>query len=323
MNDKQKKLLLFSSLLGVATGAAAVAAYATTKKLVSAALDRDSPTLMANAEKKIAGSLPGKEFMELRAAKSEELKNADTRLVEITSRDGLRLVGHYYPVQNAKRIIIAMHGWRSSWDQDFGMVADFWRNNGCSILFAEQRGQGESEGEYMSFGLAERFDCSCWINYVEENMEDDIPIYLAGISMGATTVLMTAGAPLPPRVHGIIADCGFTSPYDIWKHVAGKNLKIPYAIPGIMADEMFKKKLNMRTRDYSTLDAMQVCEVPVLFIHGTADGFVPVEMTYQNYVACAAEKRLLIVPGADHGMSGYTEPQNYEKATLDFWKEFD
>ena len=34
-------------------------------------------------------------------------------------------------------------------------------------------------------------------------------------------------------------------------------------------------------------------------------------------------KELLIVPGADHGMSYFTEPKRYEAAVLDFWKEFD
>ena len=46
-------------------------------------------------------------------------------------------------------------------------------------------------------------------------------------------------------------------------------------------------------------------------------------MTYQNYKACASEKRLLIVPGAGHGESYYLEPDNYEQAVLQFWKAFD
>ena len=58
-------------------------------------------------------------------------------------------------------------------------------------------------------------------------------------------------------------------------------------------------------------------------IAGTDDDFVPVEMTYENYKACAAEKRLLIVPGAGHGMSYVLYKEEYEKAVLEFWKDFD
>ena len=70
------------------------------------------------------------------------------------------------------------------------------------------------------------------------------------------------------------------------------------------------------------LDALRENTIPVLLIHGTDDRFVPVEMTYENYQACTAPKRLLIVPGADHAMSYYTEPRRYEAALRDFWTEF-
>ena len=68
---------------------------------------------------------------------------------------------------------------------------------------------------------------------------------------------------------------------------------------------------------------MKVCKLPVLFVHGTEDSFVPVEMTYENYKACNAPKRLLIVPGADHGMSYCKEKEKYETATKEFWADFD
>jgi hypothetical protein len=46
-----------------------------------------------------------------------------------------------------------MHGWRSSWSHDFGIIAPFWHDNDCCVLFAEQRGQGLSGGNYMGFGM--------------------------------------------------------------------------------------------------------------------------------------------------------------------------
>ena len=56
-----------------------------------------------------------------------------------------------------------------------------------------------------------------------------------------------------------------------------------------------------------------------MFVHGASDHFVPVEMTYENYLACVSPKKLLIVPGADHGMSYYLEPRKYESEVLDFF----
>ena len=79
----------------------------------------------------------------------------------------------------------------------------------------------------------------------------------------------------------------------------------------------------MKLGDFSAPEALSETNIPVLFIHGTDDKFVPVEMSYENYKACASEKRLVIVPGADHTMSFYVEPEVCKKAILDFWKDFD
>ena len=141
--------------------------------------------------------------------------------------------------------------------------------------------------------------------------------------MGAATVLMAAGLDLPSNIHGIIADCGFTSPHVIWKHVANNNLHIAFGLRGAIADEMLKQKIQMGSDEYSTVEALQSSTIPVMLIHGTDDHFVPVEMTYENYKACAGPKRLLIVPGADHGMSCFVEKDRYEEEIKRFWRDFD
>ena len=192
------------------------------------------------------------------------------------------------------------------------------------MLYVEQRGQNNSGGEYMGFGLTERFDCVNWIDWVNEKTGGKLPIYLCGVSMGASTVLMTAAFALPDNVHGIIADCGYTSPQAIWKHVAQTNLHVTYDewLSGII-DEMCKERINFSSTDYSCTQALADSHVPVLFIHGTDDTFVPVEMTYENYKACASPKRLLVVPGAGHGMSYVVDRKLYEQAVLQFWNDFD
>ena len=120
-----------------------------------------------------------------------------------------------------------------------------------------------------------------------------------------------------------MADCGFTSAHDIWKHVAEKNLHLFYNIHGDVAERLCREKIRMGTKDCSTVDALKKSKVPVLLAHGTSDHFVPVAMTYENYQACGSPKTLLIVPGADHGMSHYVEKERYEQAMLDFWQKWD
>ena len=142
--------------------------------------------------------------------------------------------------------------------------------------------------------------------------------------MGAATVLMTTGAKLPPNVVGVIADCGFTSPQAIWRHVTVNNLHFPY---GKGQEKLIRrlcmKRMEMDPDEYSTTAALKNCKIPVLFIHGALDRFVPLEMTYENFSACASEKRLFIVPDAQHGMSYFVDRNGYEAEVLRLWKECD
>ena len=306
-----------------ASAAAAAGFYTSVRLLVNTALDRRAPGWMKWMGRKIAGE-PEVEpaFQRELEEKAQELAGRDHEIVETAAYDGIRLMGHWFGKTGARRVIIGMHGWRSDWFRDFGMVMDAWLAEGCSVLLPEQRGQSQSGGAYMGFGLTERFDCLSWVRWVTRRC-GNLPIYLGGVSMGAATVLMAAGLGLPANVRGIIADCGFTSPQAIWQHVARRNLHISFGLRRAAVNRLCRRKIRMGAGDYSTTQALAGSSLPVLLIHGTADRFVPVEMTYENYLACAGPRRLLIVPGAGHGMSYFCEREVYEQTVRDFWRDFD
>lgn len=322
MKDITKKVLIGGGVLIASTMAASAVSYTIAKKLVGMALDRNHE--IEDSKTRVSGETGDEIFRKIRENAAETLEQYPSETVEITAKDGIKLVGHWRICDHAKRVLIAMHGWRSSWSKDFGLIADFLYKNDCNVLYAEQRGQNNSGGEYMGFGLTERYDCLEWIKWVNAKGYEQLPVYLCGVSMGASTVLMTAGFELPKNVRGVIADCGYTSPYAIWKHVAEDNLHVSYdKWMSAIADEMCRDKIQFGSKDYSCTEALKDCSVPVLFIHGTDDRFVPVEMTYENYKACASPKRLLIVPGAGHGMSYMIDRKLYEKTVKEFWEEFD
>ncbi|MBP3305608.1 MAG: alpha/beta hydrolase [Oscillospiraceae bacterium] len=324
MNRNVKLALIGSGIAAAGAAAIGAASFAFTGSLVKVALDRELPKRTERRRQRLTGSGELSGLLEELAAAGQKLKDSDAETVVIRSHDGEKLVGHWYPHGCAERVIIAMHGWRSSWAGDFGIIAPFWRENRCSVLFPEQRGQGESGGAYMGFGLIERYDCLDWIRWVNGKTGGKLPIYLGGVSMGAATVLMAAGLELPENVRGIVADCGYTSPNDIWKHVMNHNLHLPYgSLTRSVVGRACRRRLQMGPKDCSCADALKHCRVPVLFVHGADDHFVPVEMTYENYKACAAPKRLFIVPGAEHGMSYLVNRQGYEAALRNFWQEND
>ena len=319
MNRAARNILIGSGVTAAAMGAVS---RLITDYMMKVAMDRDLPNVrhMAAARAHLCGIPNAEDFFRTLEQMGEKLKHTPCETVEICACDGEKMVGHLCRCEDAERVIVAMHGWRSSWWRDFGIISQFWQENRCTVLYAEQRGQNNSGGDHMGFGLLERFDCLEWAKWVSDRF--DLPVYLAGVSMGATTVLMASGLELPGSVRGIIADCGFTSPEDIWRHVTRHNLHLPYSVRSAAANSICRRKIQMGANEYSTLAALEKNRVPVLFIHGADDHFVPVEMTYENYKACTAPKRLLVVPGADHGMSYLLEPEGYQGMMVDFWTAF-
>lgn len=135
-----------------------------TKKMMQLAMDRVAPQDRSNVKMRVSGSPEMIETAEIVKKAAGQLEKSGCDVVEITAHDGISLIGHWCPCEEPKRTIVAMHGWRSSWSHDFGLIADFWRNNHCSVLYAEQRGQNNSGGDHMSLGLLERYDCLAWTN---------------------------------------------------------------------------------------------------------------------------------------------------------------
>lgn len=326
MERKKKRVLIGVGIFTAGVVAVKSVSNLVTKYLMKVAIDREPPVSTTKSDKMKKRIMADDTIIEFTTAidnAKEKLESANCETVEIIADDGITLQGHWHQAKEPKRTIIAMHGWRSSWASDFGIISDFWHENDCNVLYAEERGQNNSGGDYMGFGLLERFDCLNWIQWVNERCGEELPIYLGGVSMGASAVLMATGLDLPKNVKGVVADCGFTSPYAIWKHIAEDNLRLPYGLHENAAEDICKKKIQVSPKDYSTVDAMRVCQIPVLFIHGTDDGFVPVEMSYENYKACIAPKSILVVPGANHGMSYFIDKEKYEKEIKEFWGKYD
>ncbi len=253
--------------------------------------------------------VPFKEQMRL----GEEWLNAQSyEEVSITSHDGLKLYGRFMN-NGAKRTLILFHGYRSRAFRDFSCVGEYYKNLGFNLLFVDQRAHGKSEGKYITFGVRERLDCVKWAEYADEHIGGEI--FLDGISMGASTVLMASGEKLPASVRGILADCGFTSPKEIMLKVMEVDLKVKCRPLFYLISWVVRLRAGFGINECSTIDALKKNKLPVLFIHGTGDKFVPCEMTERAYAACTAEKVLVLVEGAGHGAS-YLEDEARCKAAL-------
>ncbi|MCR5150536.1 MAG: alpha/beta hydrolase [Clostridiales bacterium] len=253
----------------------------------------------------------------------EWFRNADFKEYSITNPRGFLLKGYLIPAEKESDVyVFCSHGYKSSKDE-FRFISKFYHDMGYNVFLVDHQACGNSEGKYLGFGYHESKDCLLWLDYMKQLFGENIQIILHGISMGCATVTMMSGdAALPSNVKFVIADCGYTSCDDEFSH-AIKFLHIP-KFPVYYAAKEFNKVLNgFSFEKVSPLNAVRYSKVPMLFIHGGDDSFVPTYMVHQLYAACGSEnKDLLIVENAKHAESYQTDSPAYEKKIKEFTDKF-
>ena len=305
-----------------AAGALAAASAAGTAYFYNRTMIRQN--VIVERTMKMAGT-DWTQYADIMAERKEFALSQPREEVYVTSYDGLKLHASYIPAiketeDQKKRVVICFHGYTSKSLADFIGLTKYYLDKGFATLQPDARAHGESEGKYIGFGCLDRKDAIKWIDWVLEKCGKDVEIYLHGISMGGATVLMASGMDLPPQVKGIISDCGFTSPKEVFTHVLNTMYHLP-AFPIINEADIVNRKLAGYGMDECNAKReVAKAKVPILFIHGSKDTFVPAYMCNELYDSCASKKQILIVEGAAHGESYFKEMATYEK-TLDAFIE--
>ena len=207
---------------------------------------------------------------------------------------------------------------------DFAYTAKFLHENGCNLLFIDERCCGESQGKYITFGAKEQYDIQKWAYYINRRINSKLPLYLYGESMGAASVLMASGHRLPYEVKGLIADCGFQSMKKQIQDIAANWFHINWIDLLLLRVDLFCRLFaGFRMDEADTTNAMKTNKIPVLFFHGFMDTYVEPINTIQNYFMCQAPKELVIVDEARHLCSAYEEPELYREKLLSFFDKYD
>ncbi|MBO5129024.1 MAG: alpha/beta fold hydrolase [Oscillospiraceae bacterium] len=257
-------------------------------------------------------------YRELLEGWTQEVKTMPHEEFRITSFDGLNLYANYYEYAPGAPIELMFHGYRGSAQRDLSGGVKRCFALGRSAFIVDQRGSGRSDGTVISFGINEHRDCLRWVDFMLEHFGPDVKIILTGISMGASTVLIAAGQPLPPNVIGVLADCGFSSARSIIKNtIRGMNLPADLLYPFVRLGARLYGHFDLE--ETSSVEAVKSCQVPAIFFHGEADDFVPCSMSRENYEACVSRKQLVLIPGAGHGLSFPADQEVYLKALGDFF----
>lgn len=235
----------------------------------------------------------------------------------------LKLSGKFFENKNSNKIVIFVHGYYSSGMRDIGYLGQLYMDLNVSLLVIDQRANGASQGVYTTLGAMERFDIREWIFYLDKRFNGQKDIYLHGVSMGAaTSLLVTALNGLPKSFKGVIADCGYSRTNGVLLSAGKRIYKIrpKFLYMGINLFARFFAGFNLNKVKISK-ELKKNHSIPILFIHGSADVFVPYNMSVKNYKATSAPKKLVRFEGAAHCESYLLNPVLYTKEVKEFLHE--
>lgn len=202
------------------------------------------------------------------------------------------------PQPNAN-VLLYLHGNASNIGANIGHAYRF-HKMGFSVLLPDYRGYGRSEGKPTELNFYEDA-ATAWNYLVQERQIQPSQIFIYGHSLGGAVAIDLALQ--YPDAAGLIVESSFTSVSDAIKYI-GKY-------------KIFPVDLILRHR-FDALKKVRSLQVPVLFLHGTADWEVPASMSQQLYQAAPEPKQLVLIQGAGHNDTAEVGGDKYLQAVQKF-----
>lgn len=236
----------------------------------------------------------------------------------ITMPDGRNL--HSYILSQdttSQKLALLVHGYK---DNGLRMlpIGKIYSDKGFNILLPDLHAHGKSDGKRIQMGWKDRKDILHWIEVGKAMYGDSVQIALHGVSMGGATVMMTAGENLPTNVKLAVEDCGYTSVWDEYSHELRKRFHLtPFPFLH-MSSALTQQLEGWNFRKASSVNQLKKSKIPMFFIHGGDDDFVPTEMVYKLYDAKPDKKEIWVKPNVGHADMYWQDPHEYNQKVSDF-----
>lgn len=247
-------------------------------------------------------------------------KNFETmpkKEVQITSHDGLKLSGMMVEHESgSNRFVILVHGYTASLPASLPFMGIF-QEEGFNVLLIDQRRHGKSEGKYTTYGYNEKHDIHSWMEWIRNTYGKESVIGLHGLSLGGGTVLEYLSLPNPSAAF-VIADCPYSDLTGLMRHQMRNVYHIPARFLLPLVDQQLRRKAGFSLKQVSPLRSVRKSHVPVMFIHGTQDHYIPTVMSEELFAAKQGMKRLLLIEGAVHGNALGINPGLYKETVHEF-----
>lgn len=246
-----------------------------------------------------------------------EIHTKPHELLEITSRDGLKLKGVYYP-NGSHRTVICVHGYTSHAEREWAFPGLFYLSMGYNVLIPYQRAHGLSEGKYISFGALERLDMADWVSKVN-GLHPQGQILIHGLSMGGAIVLNLSNLELE-NVKCLIADAPNTSIQNVFQAVAKSVFKKDSDKVLTHISRRFKKEFGCDMESFESLEIVKDSRYPLLLSAGSMEQF---EETFAAIKKNnPMETEMIVLPGCNHGNGMYKQTELYQGKIKAFTEKY-
>lgn len=154
---------------------------------------------------------------------------------------------------------------------------------GFSVLLIDYRGYGRSEGGIPSESRMYQDAQTAWNYLVKKRRVPASQIYLYGHSLGGAVAIELARR--HPEAAALIVQSSFTS----MQQIIERQPKFRFFPVNLILTQRFESVAKVKS-----------LKMPVLFVHGTADPYIPADMSRKLYTKASLPKQILLVPEAKH-----------------------
>jgi uncharacterized protein len=193
--------------------------------------------------------------------------------------------------------ILYLHGTRWNLTGNAFRIARL-HKMGFNVLAVDYRGFGQSSGELPSEQWTYEDAAIAWA-YLKMREPNMAKRYIYGHSLGGAIAIDLVSK--TNDAAGLIVESTFTSIRDMvptWARILPVGLIL--------------------TQEFDSTTKIADVRIPILFVHGKQDSYVPAWMTEQLHDAARAPKRLWLVEGASHSNTMWRSFDAYSQTMLDF-----
>lgn len=241
----------------------------------------------------------------------------------LIASDGVEIETQVYRNPNPSgQVVVLSHGVRQSGE----MMLQFfpmYEAMGFDIVTFSYRNHGKSSKTATTFGKYEVGDLKLVVDFAHEQFGSNVKYTIHGISMGSAIMLQYASQYKEQKKYDyLISDCSFAD----FEQLLSTRLQVDYPplsfLPLIATASWISSSMGRGSfYDIVPKNDVKQIEVPILFIHGKNDNYIPIEHAYELYAAKPNKKKLIEVINGGHAESYLYNKNVYEEAVRAFYHE--